>query len=560
MKNLKLKTLATLVPLVAIGGLTGCAATREANQGFKEDMKTSADSYKGANASSSVAMQDPTQDRMSNFGRVQKNWVNPIPLPKDTMSAERARLPSFFQKSVSLTMPGKVSLVEVLSELQRANGVKVELNQDIYDSTVGEASIVGSSNSTKNTSVNPVSVNDFVFRGTLENALDLLAAKANVSWKWTGSNIELYRFETKSYNITLLAGKTTANSEVKLQSDSTTDTTSTSSASGQQGQASATNNGGSGQAGTASTSSKQGVSRTATLDSWGDVKNYLLSLMSPQGSIAVMESTGLVTVRDTPDAQRKVAQAVKDLNNLIGKQIYINVDVYAVTKDANDDYGLDWKLAWGTLNNNVTYSSSSGSSGNPLQVGILSGPFANSSVVLKALSKLGKTSVVNQFQITTLNGQPTPLGNNKKIPYISGIQVQSDANGNPIQSVTTGSVYQGISMSVIPKVQPNGKILLEYAMNLSDFQGFTTFTTGSGNNAQSLSLPTTTLKNILQRASLRSGQALVLSGFKQSVSTVNGNGVGSPSNFLFGGGTSAEKQEQYLVILVTPYVAQDIGE
>lgn len=560
MKNLKLKTLATLVPLIAVGGLTGCAATREANQGFKEDMKASADSYKGANSVSSVAIQDPTQDRMSNFGRVQKNWVNPIPLPKDTISAERARLPGFFQKSVSLTMPGKVSLVEVLSELQRANGVKVELNQDIYDSTIGEASIVGSNTSNKNNTVSPVAVNDFVFRGTLENALDLLAAKANVSWKWTGSNIELYRFETKSYNITLLAGKTTANSEVKLQSDSTTDTTASNSSSGQQGQATATNNSGTGQAGTASTSSKQGVSRTATLDSWGDVKNYLLSLMSPQGSIAVMESTGLVTVRDTPDAQRKVAQAVKDLNNLIGKQIYINVDVYAVTKDANDDYGLDWNLAWGTLNNSVSYQGSSGSSAtNTLNIGILSGPFKNSSVVMKALSKLGKTSVVNQFQITTLNGQPTPIGNNKKIPYISGIQVQSDANGNPIQSVTTGSVYQGISMSVIPKVQPNGRILLEYAMNLSDFQGFTKFDTGSGTNAQSLNLPITTLKNILQRASLRSGQALVLSGFKQSVSNVNDSGVGSASNFLFGGGTTAQKQEQYLVILVTPYIAQDNG-
>lgn len=128
---------------------------------------------------------------------------------------------------------------------------------------------------------------------------------------------------------------------------STTDTTSASSnGQQQQGGPQVNNNSGSGQAGTASTSSKQGVTRTATLDSWGDVKNYLISLMSPHGTIAVMESTGLVTVRDTPDAQRKVAQAVKDLNNLIGKQIYINVDVYAVTKDANDDYGLDWNIAW----------------------------------------------------------------------------------------------------------------------------------------------------------------------------------------------------------------------
>lgn len=181
MNNLRLKTLVKLLPLVAIADLTGCAATKEANQGFKEDMKTSADNYKGANATSSVAMQDPTQDRMSNFGRVQKNWVNPVPLAKDTLAAERSRLPGFFQKSVSLTMPGKVSLVEVLSELQRANGVKVLLNQDIYDSTAGEASIVGANSSGKNATVNPISVNDFVFRGTLEDALDLLAAKANVS-------------------------------------------------------------------------------------------------------------------------------------------------------------------------------------------------------------------------------------------------------------------------------------------------------------------------------------------------------------------------------------------
>ena len=194
--------------------------------------------------------------------------------------------------------------------------------------------------------------------------------------------------------------------------------------------------------------------------------------MSPHGTIAVMESTGLVTVRDTPDAQRKVAQAVKDLNNLIGKQIYINVDVYAVTKDANDDYGLDWNIAWGALNNNVSYQSTSGSSaGNTLSIGVLTGPFKGSNVVARALSKLGKASVVNQFQITTLNGQPTPIGNNKKIPYISGIQTTlSGTSGNPVQSITTGSVYQGISMSVIPKVQPNGKILLEYSMNLSDFK------------------------------------------------------------------------------------------
>lgn len=555
MMNFKVKTLVTLVSIAA---LSGCAATKEANKNFNENLQISKNNMQGAEPRTSVSVADDSQDKMSNFGRVQRNWVNPNPLPRTSVDAERSRLPAVFQKQVSLTMPGRVSLVEVLSEIQRANAIKVSLNQDIYDSTLGEASIIGTNNRNNNNTVNPVTVSDFVFRGTLENALDLLASKANISWKWNGSSIEFYRFETKTYNITLLAGKTTANSEVTLESDTTQEQTGSNNNSGGTGMASATNNSGTGQAGTASSNSKQGVSRTATLDSWGDVKNYLLSLMSTQGSIAVMESTGLVTVRDTPDAQRKVLAAVKELNALIGKQIFINVDVYAITRDASDDYGLDWNIAWGALRNNVSYNTSSGSAAtNKVNIGILTGPFAGSTVVAQALSKLGKTSVVNQFQITTLNGQPTPIGNNKKIPYISGIQVQQDANGNPIQSVTTGAIYQGISMSVIPKVQPNGKILLEYAMNLSDFQGFTDFSTGKGDNAQTLSLPTTTLKNILQRASLRSGQALVLSGFKQSVSSASDNGVGSPSNFLFGGGTKASQQDQYLVITVTPFVAQD---
>lgn len=544
MNNFRVNKLAVALSMGVVF-LSGCAATRDANQTFENDNKAVKNAYAGATPQSASSVADPTQDKRSNFAKVTRNWVNPVPLPKNTMGQNKDRLPAIFQKDVSLTMPGRVSLIEVLSELQRSNGIKVDLNQDIYDSNIGEASIIGSGNNNNNADKNPITISDFVFRGTLDSALDLLASKANVSWKWTGSSIEMYRFETRSYNITLLAGKTTSTSEVKLDSESDT----TVSSSGSQGGTSA---------GSASSSSKQGVTRSADLDSWGDVKNYLLSLMSPNGSVAIMESTGLVTVKDTPDVQRRVSQAVDELNKLIGTQIYINVDVYAVTRDANDDYGLDWNLAWSSARNDIGYQSGPNSNAsNNFNIGILTGPFSGTNAVIKALSTLGKTSVVNQFQITTLNGQPTPIGNNRKIPYISGIEVTSNSNESSQQSVTTSSIYQGISMSVIPKVQPNGKILLEYAMNLSDFEGFTDFSTGSGNNSVSLSLPTTTLKNILQRASLKSGQALVLSGFKQTVADSNNSGVGSPSNFLFGGGSKAGKKEQYLVITVTPYVSQE---
>ena len=558
MNNFRVKTLVTLL---AIAGLGGCAATQEANHSIKDGLDASKGGIEKFSPKSTVAIADPTQsDAMANFGHVQKNWVNPNPLPRASIDKDKARLPVLFQKPVSLTMPGKVSLVEVLSELQRVNGIRFDLSQDIYSTNLNQATVItgNSSTSSQANTAGPVYVNDFVFRGTLQDALDLLAAKANISWKWNGAGVDVFKYETRSYNITLLAGTTTSNSEVSLQSDTSADTSQTSSSSGSTTGPTATNNSGQGGAGSTNNTSTQGVKRTATLDSWTDVKQYLLSLMSPDGTLAVMESSGLVTVKDTPDAQRRVAKAVADLNNLVGKQIYMNVNVYSVTMDSSDDYGLDLNAKWAGHYLTLGASTGSGSSGtNGFSAGIATGPFASSSVFVHALSSLGKTSIVNQFSITTLNGQPTPIGNNKKIPYISGIQIQSDANGNPLQSIITGAVYQGIGMSITPKVQPNGKVLVEYALNLNDFNGFSQFSTGSGATAQSLSLPNTTLKNILQRASLRSGQTLVLSGFKQANATSTDQGIGSVKNWLLGGGNQSSNTVQYLVITVTPYVAKD---
>jgi type IVB pilus formation R64 PilN family outer membrane protein len=547
--------------------LSGCAATVESNKDYdKYSERATKDYVTSTQKASPTALADksaPTSN--ANFGKIDRNWVNPIPLPKNDVAAERANLPKFFQKNVRITMPGRVSIVEALSEIQRSNGIRVVLNQDIYDMQSGEASLVGAGKGSAAGGKDPVplSVTDFVYHGTLESALDLLSLKANVFWKWTGSAIELYRFETKSYNITLLAGKTTAKSDVSLQTSTNNGMASTAGATGATGQSTATDTTGGMQSGTASNSSTYDVTRDIKIDSWGEIKNYLISLMSPKGTISIMESAGLVTIKDTPVAQEKVAQAIKELNALIGKQIYVDIDVYAITRTASDDYGIDWNAAWSSLGQNGSYTTQSGSAAtNVFTVTRLTGPFANTANMLKALSKLGKTSVVNQFRVATLNGQQTPIGNNRKIPYISGIQIMPGvvgvgATGLPIESVTTDAIYQGISMSITPNVQTSGKVLLEYSMNLSDFEGFTQFSTGTGSNAQTLDLPTTTLKTILQRASLRSGQALVLSGFKQVMTSVNDNGVGSPSNPLLGGGTTASKQEQYLVITVTPYIAQD---
>ncbi len=564
MKNTKRFTLTTLSAVIMFG-LTGCAATKSAEKDLKQNLANSKDIYEGAQPRSTASVLDNTRDKNANFAKVQKNWVNPNPIPKDFINKKAERLPAFFQQKVSYTMPGSVSLVEIISEIKRTQKINVFMAQDIYHSSVSLGQVIGNTEDGKNVNdSSPLRISDFVVSNvTLQESLDFLASKANISWKWTGEEIEFFRYETKTYTINLLPGVTSMNSSVNLSSESEASSSSSSSGSSESSGATATNNSGSEQAGNTSSSATQGVTRSSTMDSWADVTKYLLPLMSSKGKLAVMETTGVITITDTPDVHRKVGQAVKSLNNVLSKQIMLKVDIYSVTLSDADDYGLDLNLAFtGSDRWGFSFSSVSGSGGT--STGTLNFNGSNrwqAGAVLKALSTVGQASIVNQFNVATLNGQPTPIGNNRKIPYISGIEVAMDANGNPMQSIETAAVYQGISMNITPKLLPNGKILIEYAMNMSDLLGFETLSTGGDPaTSQSLSLPNTTLNNILQRAAVKSGQAMVLSGFKQRVNSSTRRGSPTPNTPLLGGGVNAETREQYLVVVVTPTVSQDNEE
>lgn len=544
-KNLKLTVLA-----IAVLSMSGCAGIRGAKETNNNIEQVSASSFEGAqNIKSASSINSQSQDVNANFGRVNRVWVNPVPLPKVNLNENKSRLPKpIFSKKVDLVLPGKVSLVEVISELQRTKTVDFKIAQDIYNQSFSNGGKIlsggagaGASNGTGNNEAGkPVYVNDFVFSGTLENALDLIAAKANISWKWDGNTVHIFKYETKTYHLSALAGKTDSNASVSL-----TGTT-----------------GGSGEASAGSTSSsgQSGVNRSSSSSRWEEIKSYLMSLTSPTGTIAIMEASGLVSITDTPLVHAKLEKAIEDLNKLLSKQIYINMEIYSVVKSKEDNLGIDWNFVWNQAGakEGFTYTGTNPNTAQPagsLNIGFLTGKLAGSSAIVKALSTAGDASIVNQFAITTLNGEPTPVSVNRKIAYIKKTKTTAlqGSSGSASTEVEPGEVFTGIGMTLVPKIQPDGKILVEYALNLADYEGIKEIEAGG----TKIGLPITTAKNILQRASLRSGQTLVLSGFKQNSGNVSGSGMGHPMNILGGGGIKGVNSEQYLVITMTPYIAQD---
>lgn len=558
-----MKNIFTLSVITTSVLLTGCASTMKAEKSLQKVNTDTEQTFQDARIKSTPAVQDESRESNGNFAKVARNWVNPNPLPRYDIESSKEKIPKFFQDRVSLTMPGKVSLVELLSELQRAKKIKFTINQDIYNSSVGVGSIVkGEDSSSGSTTASvvapqgvaassigtngaiPVFVNDFVFRGTLEEALDLMASKANVSWKWTGSGVEVYRFETKNYTLSALAGKTVTSANVSMSGSSSS---------------------GSGSAGTTVTANSNGVTRSSDITTWNDVKAYLVTLTSRDGKIAIMESSGIITVKDTPMVQAHIEKAMKELNDSLGKQIYMDVKIFSVAMNDADNYGLNWNLAWAQAAHKYGITLGGNGSGvntsSPISIGtaITSGPFAGSSGTFKALSSIGQASIVNEFTVSTLNGQTTPIGNTTRQDYVKQVKVTVTGSGTSTTTsveVTPDSVYDGINMSVTPKLQKDlDKILLEYSLTLNTIDDLSqTYTDSTGNK---VTLPKTSIKNILQRSTLRSGQTLVLSGFKQGTSKIQNDGLGSASFQGLGGNRNSANTSQYLVITVTPYVAQE---
>lgn len=163
----------------------------------------------------------------------------------------------------------------------------------------------------------------------------------------------------------------------------------------------------------------------------------------------------------------------------MSKQIHLNVDVYSVSVNEGDNYGVNWTALYQkTASSAISLTGAVGTSvpnQANLAVNLFTYPLASELMqFLSALSTLGKASLVNQFAISTLNGQPTPIASNRNFGYVKSTKVTpATAQGaEPTTEFVPGEISSGINMNVTPKVEPNGNVLLEYSLNLSEVEGF----------------------------------------------------------------------------------------
>lgn len=395
---------------------------------------------------------------------------------------------------------------------------------------------------------------DITHSGDIDSLLDVVTAKFGLSWKREDGRITIYNFDTQTFHLYAFG----SNNDIVAES-----TAGTTMASGISGSVA-----GAGGTGAGSMSGQTGATQSAKItiktSIWDDIKNAVNTIKSPKGTCTTAPSTGTITCTDTGEGLRRVGAYVRSENINLTKQVLFHVKILSVTFKNNDALGVSWSAVYETLKNKYSiklassFNAPTGSAQGTFSVLDNSGSrWQGSDAVISALSEFGTVAVEREPSIPTLNLQAAPVQVADVDSFIPGSTTQTTASVGSTTSLQIGSVTTGFAMMLLPYVLPNGgdQMLLHFSLTLSALDDIRKVTVGTAYaEAPIVKLPI----NSVQKVRLRSGQTLMLTGFDQNTQSTNRRGVGSPGNWMFGGGLSSNGTRSALVVLITPVV--DAGD
>lgn len=425
--------------------------------------------------------------------------------------------------------------------------------------SMGGAGIVPSLSGLPTTPGAPINPNigmmggvNLVYNGTLAGFLDVAAARYGVYWEWKDSAIRLFRVTSRTFRLSALPGDTMLNATVSAQSN----------------QSSGGGGAGGGSSGGSPNQQESGVSFSG-LSVWKSIEDSVRTMLTSMGKVIVTPATGTISVTDTPQVLSQVEKLIEQQNRALSRQVAINVRVLAVELTNKDQFGINWDAIYKNVASNIGFEFY-GVTANVIEGGMgltLSAAdsgnshLSSASAFITALSEQGRVTQVTSASLTTLNNQPAPLQVGKQTSYLaSSSSSTAGASGNITTTLQPGVVTTGFSMNLVPHILDDERLLLQYAVNLSELKNsadgkMPEFSSGSGLNASKIQVPEVNTRNFLQRVVLNSGDMMAVAGFEQTGMNGVMEGVGNPENLALGGNRSNSKGRVIVVVLLQPVLA-----
>ena len=455
-------------------------------------------------------------------------------------------------RGVTLVSAEPMPLDDIANAISAQTGIPIRLSSLTLASKPSSPSPSSPSSSSKSGPAMPVS-----YEGPLSGLLERLSAYFSVSWRFDGSSIAISRYETRVFSVESMPGTQQINEGMQDDQSSSSGSSSSGSSSG-----SSSSSGGSSQ-----NTLTQNAKTTMDLKYWDELTAVLTTIVGTQGSVVVSPTMGTVTVTTTPDVMATVSDYISKENKRQSRQIAISVQIYSVNMGKSEDFNVAFNAVIKRLGD-LSYStgsvpsSAAAASGvtsksfGALNIAILNGPTdpTHATDVFTALSTIGDATSVAQFPMTTLNNHPVSRRVGTDTTYVSSVTQNTTAatTTTSIFSPQTSTVHEGFSLQLTPRILDDGRILLQYSLSLIGLQKMNEV------KEYNMSLPVTDNRIFVQQSMLRSGQTLMIGGVDQEQMTQNKHGVGSPDNFLLGGGVSSNSNRFMMFMAITPQV-MDMG-
>ena len=394
-------------------------------------------------------------------------------------------------------------------------------------------------------------VEPFEYKGTLRGLLDVVAARYGVYWRYRDGQVTIFRTETKTFALPDLPSSFSFGGSISTSGGSGGGATMA------VGADSTLSGGAASAGGSGGTGSQVSLKSGGVVDYWAGLQQTAESVGGLGTQVVVNRSLGMLIATGTPPQIKRVDDWVKGLSAMLSKQVAIEVRLYNVKLSREDNYGLNLSLAYHSANGHTGISftgaqaPSISSSSTPMSFGatILDGTLKGTSAAVQALSALGNVSEVLETSGIARNGRAVGIQSDETKDYVNSSQTTLTSTVGATTTMQTASVLAGLTSTFVPRVV-DGRILIDFNMQLSDLLPFSTFSS----NGSSVQLKDVVATTLLSSVALKSGESLVMVGNRQRTASVNNNGVGDPGMALLGGGVDAQVGDTVLAVVITAHL------
>jgi type IVB pilus formation R64 PilN family outer membrane protein len=394
------------------------------------------------------------------------------------------------------------------------------------------------------------------YTGTRHGLFATLATRFGVSERFKDGTEEFFRNITKTYVIPAFDDQTSNTSAITAVTGGGGSGNSSSGMGGGMSSGSGMGMGSGMGSGNSSGSGSQSQGMTGV---WEQIKTDRLAHLQEAAEIAgngadVLLDPGLgtLTVSGTPDQITGIDEWYDGLKTMLTKQVAITVRVWALKFDRESNYGVSPQVAAKQFSKYFVASATPAaipliqSQSTPFSFGaqIVKGKMTGTDLSVQALQSLNNATELDERGVVTTNGVPAPFQHGTNTTYVQYAASYLATNAGSSSSQSPGVVMSGFEGSVTPRISDD-----QIVLNLH-FLIQTVLSIDLANGTTGMGLPKTSGTTLTDNIVLKNGEMLVLSGYSGDSTSRQMNGVGSPYNWLFGGGGDADTIKNRILITV----------